>query len=121
VRTWLGRRLRSFGYALRGFRVGTAGPNFRIQLVAGAVVLFLAGVFAVTGAELGLLLVAITLVLGAELTNTAIERLCDFVAGLHGIGLHPRIRDVKDLAAAAVLVAALGAAAIGVTVLLHGR
>jgi diacylglycerol kinase len=38
---------------------------------------------------------------------------------LHGIGLDARIRDIKDLAAAAVLVAALGAAVIGVTVLTH--
>ena len=79
-------------------------------------VLFLAVAYQVTRADLGLVIVGITIVLSAELANTAVERVCDFIAQLHGIGLDPRIRDIKDLAAAAVLVAALGAAAIGVTV-----
>jgi diacylglycerol kinase len=35
------------------------------------------------------------------------------------MGFDARIRDIKDLAAAAVLVASLGAAAIGVTVLVR--
>jgi diacylglycerol kinase (ATP) len=119
VRAWVWRRLRSFGYAFRGLTLGWAGPNFRIQLVAAVTVLFLAGVYSVTRTELGLLLVAVTIVLAAELANTAVERVCDLVAELHGIGFDARIRDIKDLAAAAVLVAALGAAAIGATVLVR--
>lgn len=119
MRSWVRRRLRSFGYAFRGLAVGWAGPNFRIQLVAAATVLFLAGVYSLTRAEFGLLLVAITIVLSAELANTAVERVCDLIAELHGIGVDARIRDIKDMAAAAVLVAAIGATAIGVTVLVR--
>ena len=119
MRSWAWRRLRSFGYAFRGLTVGWAGPNFRIQVAAGVTVVFLAGVYSVTRTDLGLLLVAITIVLSAELANTAVERVCDLIAELHGIGFDARIRDIKDLAAAAVLVAALGAAAIGVTVLVR--
>jgi undecaprenol kinase len=51
-------------------------------------------------------------VIGAELFNTAIERLADH---LHP-DLHPQIRIVKDCAAAAVLCAAVGS--IGVAVAL---
>jgi undecaprenol kinase len=49
-------------------------------------------------------------VLATELLNTAIEHLADH---LHP-EIHPRIRVVKDCAAAAVLIAVLGAIGVGV-------
>ena len=52
--------------------------------------------------------VAIVLVLAAELINTALEQLADH---LHP-EQHPRIKMVKDCAAAAVLIASLGALAV---------
>ena len=58
-------------------------------------------------------------VLSAELFNTALERLADH---LHPT-LHPQIRIVKDCAAAAVLLVALGAigvaSALAVDILRH--
>ncbi|HXY95602.1 MAG TPA: diacylglycerol kinase [Steroidobacteraceae bacterium] len=58
-------------------------------------------------------------VIAAELLNTAIEELADH---LHP-ELHPRIRVVKDCAAAAVLVAVLGALGVALAfcmeVLMH--
>jgi diacylglycerol kinase len=63
---------------------------------------------------LGLVIVSITIVISAELMNTAIERLCDLVVQLHDLGWDPRIRDIKDLAAGAVLTVAAGAATNGV-------
>jgi diacylglycerol kinase len=54
-------------------------------------------------------------VIAAELFNTAIEHLADH---LHP-ALHPQIRIVKDCAAAAVLVAALGACAVGAALAVH--
>ena len=62
-----------------------------------------------------LVLVAGGSVLSAELMNTALEALCDH---LHP-SLHPRIRVVKDCAAAAVLVAALAAIGVGLALVLH--
>jgi undecaprenol kinase len=53
-------------------------------------------------------------VFAAELFNTAIEQLCDH---LHP-DIHPRIRIVKDCAAAAVLVTVLGALAVGLALLI---
>jgi diacylglycerol kinase len=108
------RRLyRSFGFAVRGIWIARTGRNLRIHLAATAAVGVLTIAYRVTGPRLGLILVSITAVISAELLNTAIERLCDFVAELHGIGSDPRIRDIKDLAAGAVLVVAAGAAVIG--------
>jgi diacylglycerol kinase len=106
--------VRSFGFAGRGVWIAAAGRNVRIQLVAAGVVLFLIIAYGITGTRLGLVVVSATAVLSAELMNTAIERLCDLVADLHGIGLDPRIRDIKDVAAGAVLTVAVGAAVNGV-------
>jgi len=106
--------VRSFGFAGRGVWVAATGRNVRIQLVAAGVVLLLIVAYGVTGTRLGLVVLSATAVLAAELLNTAIERLCDLVAELHGIGLDPRIRDIKDIAAGAVLTVAVGAAVNGV-------
>ena len=54
-------------------------------------------------------------VISAELFNTALEHLSDH---LHP-ETHPRIRIVKDCAAAAVLVAALGALGVGAALTVH--
>jgi diacylglycerol kinase (ATP) len=56
---------------------------------------------------------AIVLVLGAELMNTALEHLADHLHPDH----HPQIKRVKDCAAAAVLIASLGALAVAVALL----
>jgi undecaprenol kinase len=62
-----------------------------------------------------LVILASTGVIAAELFNTALEHLADH---LHP-EVHPRIRIVKDCAAAAVLVAALGALGIALALLIH--
>lgn len=62
-----------------------------------------------------LVLLASAVVLAAELLNTAVEHLADH---LHP-EIHPSIRIVKDCAAAAVLVAVLGAIAVGVALAAH--
>lgn len=54
-------------------------------------------------------------VLAAELFNTALEALADH---LHP-EQHPRIRTVKDCAAAGVLIAALGAVAVAISLVVH--
>jgi diacylglycerol kinase len=108
------RLYRSFGFAARGIWIARTGRNLRIHLVVAAAVVFLVIGYGLTGSQLGLVIASITTVISAELLNTAIERLCDFVAELHGIGIDPQIRDIKDLAAGAVLLVATGAAVIGV-------
>jgi diacylglycerol kinase len=105
---------RSFGYALRGIWISRRGPNVRIHVVAACSAAVLAWVRGVTGARLGLLALAAGAVLAAELFNTAIERVCDFVCQQHD----ERIRDIKDLSAGAVLVVALAAVVVAAAVFL---
>lgn len=54
-------------------------------------------------------------VLAAELLNTAIEALSDHLSP----EFHPRIKIVKDCAAAAVLVSVLGALAVAAALAVH--
>ena len=54
-------------------------------------------------------------VLASELLNTAIETLADHLSP----EIHPRIRVVKDCAAAAVFVAVIGALGVGAALLVH--
>jgi diacylglycerol kinase (ATP) len=56
------------------------------------------------------------LVLGAELCNTAVERLCDIVQPERD----ERVGRVKDIAAGAVLVCAMVSAAVAVVVFWAG-
>jgi undecaprenol kinase len=89
--------------------------NLRIQSVAGAVC-FLALAGLKPGAQwIALVVLATGGVIGAELFNTAIERLADHVHPAQ----HPAIRDVKDCAAAAVLVCSITAVTVGVCLAVH--
>jgi|GEM_PF-3435601 len=102
-------------YAARGVRFAVRRqPNLRAH-VAIAGLVFLAGAAAgCSGVELGLFAAAVGLVLAAELLNTSIELLTDLVCPDED----PRAAAVKDVSAAAVLVASGAAAAVAVFILL---
>jgi len=109
------RRLKSFAYALQGVALLVrTQANARLHLLA-TVLVCAAGVYVgLSQAEWLWIVVAIVLVWSAEAFNTALEQLAD---ALHP-ERHPGIGRAKDVAAAAVLIAALGAAVIGVLVFL---
>jgi diacylglycerol kinase (ATP) len=106
-------RLKSLAHALRGVdHIVRTQPNARLHLLA-AVLVCAAGVYVGLGrAEWLWISVAIALVWSAEAFNTALEQLADV---LHP-ARHAGIGRAKDVAAAAVLIAALGAAVIGLLV-----
>ncbi len=79
------------------------------HLVAAILVLVGALVLRLTLHEFALLALAITLVLFAELVNTAIEVVVDLVSP----DFHPLAQRAKDVAAGAVLLASVGAAVLG--------
>lgn len=86
--------------------------SFRIQLVAGAVVVVLAWWFSVRWFEWVVLLLLIGLVLSLELINSIFERIVDTFKPR----IHPVVRDIKDMMAAAVLVASVFSLVIGITI-----
>jgi diacylglycerol kinase (ATP) len=107
-------RARSFGHAFRGVVALLASQhNAWIHALATVVVVGLGAALGVGRLEWALLVFAIALVWTAEGLNTALEWLCDVAAQEY----HPLVEKAKDVAAAAVLLAAIGAALIGLLVL----
>ena len=106
-------RLASFGPALRGLRLLVAAEhNARIHAAITVIVVALGAVSGLDRLEWSLVVVAAATVWLAEALNTAVERLADAVS----LERRPLLGPAKDLAAAAVLLAALGAVLVGLFV-----
>lgn len=104
------RLLKSFTYALRGlFKVFREEQNLRVQTLAGILALVLAWSFGLTRLEWLILIIVICLVILMEVVNSAVERITDV--------LKPRInnyvKEIKDIMAAAVMLAAMVAVITG--------
>jgi diacylglycerol kinase len=107
---WLAGRCRSFIAAGRGLvRLVRSEPNFQIHLLAAVVAVGLGFWLGLSKPEWLILILTISLVLAMEALNSSVEKLTDFLEPRW----HPLARATKDLAAAAVLVASIGAALIG--------
>ena len=104
--------LRKCRVAWRGLRLALRDRSVVCTLLVSLVLLGLAFTQR-SWVDLGLLIVATALVLGAELLNTAIEELCDVVEPR----VSSRIAATKDIAAAGVGVCILAWAAV---ILLEG-
>jgi diacylglycerol kinase (ATP) len=87
--------------------------HMRIHFGAALAVLFATALLGIPAMEFAGLALAISLVLCAELFNTAVEAVVDLTSP----DFHPLARTAKDAAAGAVLVAACGAAVMGYLVL----
>lgn len=108
--------IRRFGSAFRGWRRGVrAESNFFVHLFVAALVVAAGLVLGVSWLEWCLLALCIASVLAAEMFNTALEHLAKAVTREHD----EMIRDALDISSAAVLLTAIGAAVVGLTVLAH--
>lgn len=102
--------MKSFSYAFEGVRmVFRTDPNMVIHAFATIAVIILSIVTGLTKTETIAIVFAIAIVWIAELFNTIIEKLADLVT----VQQHPKIKFIKDVSAAAVLVAAIASAIIG--------
>jgi undecaprenol kinase len=107
---------RRLGFALNGLRHALRSEHsLKTQLVVFVAVVSAMIVLRPGPPWWALVMLASAAVFAAELFNTAIEQLADH---LHP-EIHPSIRVVKDCAAAAVLLASLGALAVGVALAVH--
>jgi diacylglycerol kinase len=111
----ISERINSFGFAFQGL-----GTFFRTQhnawlhLVAALLVVLAGYYFELPSAEWCWIVMAIVLVFITEMFNTAIEFLSDVVSP----NIHPQIKKVKDVSAAAVLISSIGAVIIGLIIFL---
>lgn len=106
-------RIKSIGFALAGVATMLRTQhNAWIHLAATVAVVLLAFWFAITTVEWLALILAIVAVWSAEALNTALELLCDVASP----EFHPLVKQAKDVAAAAVLIAVAGALAVGLLI-----
>jgi diacylglycerol kinase (ATP) len=97
-------RFRSFGYAIKGLKeFFSTQINSWIEIAASLAVIFAGFYFNIPTSEWLAILLCIGLVFIAEIINTSIEYLCNYVS----TELNPIIGKVKDLAAGAVLFASI--------------
>jgi diacylglycerol kinase (ATP) len=109
----VGARAQSFRYAVRGIvALLRSQHNAWIHAGASVVVIALGIGLGLSRTEWCVIVLAIVLVWSAEAVNTAFEALCDVASPAH----HPLVERAKDIAAGAVLIAAAGAALIGLLV-----
>lgn len=105
---------------LAGFRCAWRGlilvckneRNMKIHLAAAVIVLALSGFFRLSWEEFLFVTLAVALVMTAEVFNTAIETVVDLVSP----DRHPLAGMAKDMAAGAVLLAAIFSVVVGLVV-----
>ncbi len=105
-------RLRSFVYAARGLRLLLREHNAWIHLIATIGVFIVGLTVTLSLVEWSIVALLVGGVWVAEAFNTAIEYLCNHVTPEQ----HPHIAHVKDIAAAAVMLAATTAVAGGLCI-----
>jgi diacylglycerol kinase (ATP) len=102
--------LDSFNFAFEGIiHVLRTQRNLRIHFTIAVAVLITALIVDVTKMELIALLISVTFVLIAEMLNTAVEAAIDIAT----TSFDPMAKLAKDIAAGAVLIAAINAIAVG--------
>ncbi len=111
----IAKRIKSFGFAFNGLRIlFHEEHNSRIHFFASVLVVIAALLFKLNTYEWIAIIFSIGLVVTAEIINTAVENIADFLTTEQ----NNHIKKIKDLAAAAELVSALTALTIGLIIFL---
>ena len=105
--------LKNFSFAFQGLRAAYQEEySFRIELFIALLVVILSVILRISSLEWMLVIIAMAMVLSLELLNSRIERMMNI--------LHPEVHDqvkvIKDISAAAVLIASLMALIIGLII-----
>ena len=105
--------INSFKYAIEGFISSfKTERNMKIHVLAMIIVIALGIFFKLNAIEWCFIAIAIATVISGELFNTAIETVVDMISPEK----NPKAKLVKDIAAAAVLALAIGAAVVGMII-----
>ena len=106
--------IKSFGYAIQGIVTAMSEQNFRFHVLSAVTVVIVGLLTGLSITEWIIIVFVIALVMGAELFNTAIERVVDLASPDY----HPLAKQAKDIAAASVFVFAACSVIIGLLVFL---
>ena len=110
-------KARNLGESFRFAAIGVvqafkSESNIRIHLAAAVLVVLLSSALGLGRLETAIVALAAVIVIVAEMVNTALEHLVDMVTAEY----HPLAAKVKNIAAGAVLAAAVGAAVVGIMI-----
>jgi len=109
-----GNLLDSFRYAFEGLAyVVRAERNARVHLAVSLIVVLLSAWLRLSRIEWVFIIMAIALVFAGEMLNTVVELVIDLVSP----DQNSLAKHVKDVAAGAILIAAIAAAATGLIIL----
>ncbi|MFD1038515.1 diacylglycerol kinase family protein [Virgibacillus byunsanensis] len=104
-----------FSFAWNGLvSVAKKERNFRIHLLVIIMVIITGILCRLSTIEWSLIIIVIGFVLVTEMLNTVIENTIDYLNPT----IHPLAKNIKDISAAAVLVAAITAIIVGIVIFL---
>lgn len=107
------RLAKSFFYSYKGIiRVFREEQNIKIQIISALAVAVLGMFFRISTAEWCFLVIVITLVILAEIINSAVERITDMFKPR----IHEYAKVVKDITAGAVMITAISAIIVGILI-----
>jgi diacylglycerol kinase len=102
--------IKKFRDAFRGMKEGVRGQSsFFVHFFMSAAVIAAAAVMRMNVIEWCILLLCMTVVLTAEMFNSALESMAKAITE----EIHPHLKNSLDIGSAAVLTASLGASVVG--------
>lgn len=106
-------RMKSVSYAVKGaLKLITTEHSVMVQSSLAVLMIIAGFYFNISREEWMMQILAFGLVLGIESLNTAVEKIADFIHP----EFHHKIGFIKDIAAGAVMFAAMAALAIGLLI-----
>ena len=109
------RRILSFKYALSGIITALKEePNLKFHFLTGVLVIITSYLLKISQTDWVIIIFLIGFVISVELTNTAIETVVDAFTDQEHLGA----KLAKDIAAGAVLIAAITSAILGILIFL---
>jgi len=110
LRKWI----KSANHAIEGIlHAAKTERHMRYHLYAAVIVLLASFALGISWTEFIALVILSIVVISVEMVNTAIEAITDILYKEHD----PKAKEIKDIAAGAVLITALGAAVVGYIIL----
>lgn len=109
------KRINSFSFAIKGIRYAISSQhNILIHIILTIVAIILGFLLRISNLEWILIVIVIGLVMSAEIFNTSIEEVVNFISPERNY----KAGRIKDLAAGAVLISAISAFIVGAIIFL---
>lgn len=113
--SFLVNRIKSVGYALKGaLLLIKTEASIKIQVAIAVIMTAMGFYFNISATEWILQIFAISMVLGIEGLNTAVEKISDFIQPEYD----DKIGFIKDISAGAVMLVSIGSSIIGLIIYL---